>query len=75
MIMYDYDSNAILDEPINIRQTATIHDAFLNIHNILKLRSSDQKVYIIDNGCSSDLKEAMKNYMIDFQLDLPQTHR
>ena len=28
-----------------------------------------------DNECSSDLKEAMKKYEIDFQLAPPQMHR
>ena len=75
MIMYDYDSNAILSEPIKNRQAATIRDAFLNIHKILKSRGSDPKVYIMNDECSSDLKEAMKKYKIDFQLDSPHVHR
>ena len=29
----------------------------------------------MDNECPSDLKEAMKQYRIDFQLDPPQMHR
>ena len=36
MVMYDYDGNAIMAEPINISQEETIHDAFLNIHKLLK---------------------------------------
>ena len=32
MIMYDYDSNAILSKPIKNRQAATIHDALLKIY-------------------------------------------
>ena len=49
MVFYDYDSNAILSKPIKNRQASTIRDAFLKIHNILKSRVSDPKVYIIDN--------------------------
>ena len=73
--MYDYDSNAILSKPIKNRQAATIHDALLKIYQILKSIDSDPKVYIMDNECSSDLKEAMKKYNIQFQLDPPHTHR
>ena len=62
MVMYDYDSNAILAEPIKNRKAATIHDAFLNIHKVIKERVSEPKVYIMENECSSDLKEAMKKY-------------
>ena len=61
MVMYDYDGNAILYKPIKNRKAATICDALLNIHNTLKLRVGDPKVYIIYNECSSDLKKGMKN--------------
>ena len=60
MVMYDYNSNAILAEPIKNGQAATIRYAFLNTHKILKPRGSEPKFYIMDNDCSSDLKEAMK---------------
>ena len=56
-------------------QAATSRDAFLKIHNILKSRVSDPKVYIMDNECSGDLNEAMKKYTIDFQLAPPHMHR
>ena len=56
MVLYDYDSNAILDEPIKNRQAATIRDAFLNIHKVLKDIGSDPKFYMTDNECFSDIK-------------------
>ena len=62
MVMYDYESNTILKKTIKNRQAATIRDAFLKIHKILKSRVSDPKFYIMDDECSSDLKEAMKKY-------------
>ena len=61
MVMYDYDSNAIMAEPIKNRQAATICYTFLKIHKVLKARVSNPKVYIMDNECSSDLKEAIKS--------------
>ena len=36
---------------------------------------NDPKFYIIYNECSSDLKEAIKNEEIDFQLDPPHIQR
>ena len=56
MVMYDYDSNEILNEPIKNRQTATILDAFLKIHKVLKARGKEPKVCIMDNECSGGLK-------------------
>ena len=62
MVMYDYDSNTILAEPIKNSQTSTICDALLKFYKVLKERGSDPKIYIMFNYCSSYLKEAMKNY-------------
>ena len=68
MVIYDCDINEILVEPIRNSQSATIRNAFLNIHKVLTARGIDPKVYILENDCSGDLKEAMKKYEIDFQL-------
>ena len=75
MAMYEYDSNGIPSKPIENRQTETTRDTFLKIKGILKSRVIDPKCYIMDNGCSSDLKEAMKKYTMDFQLSLPHMLR
>ena len=56
MVMYDYDSNAILAEPIKNRQASTIRDVFFNIHKVLKARGIKPKVYIMENECSGGLK-------------------
>ena len=68
MVMYDYDSNSILSEPIKNRQASTIRDALLKMHNIIKSRGINQKVYITDNECASDLKEYMKNTSLTYKL-------
>ena len=44
MVIFDYDSNAILDKSIKKRHPVTIHNDFLNIYNILKSRCSDPNV-------------------------------
>ena len=71
MVIYDYDSNAILDKPIKNRRVETICDAFLNIHNMLKSIGSNPKCYIMDNDFSSDLKYDMKSYNTNFQIAPP----
>ena len=62
MIMYDYDSNEILYKQIKNKQTETIRDTFSRCtrHKILKSRVGSPKFYIMENECSSELKEAMK---------------
>ena len=47
MFMYDYDRNAILDEPIKNRQAVTIRDSFFKFNKVLKTRSKKPKVYIM----------------------------
>ena len=59
VVVYDYDSNSILAEPIKNRQAATIRDALLKIHKVLKARDSYKKFNIMDNKCSSDVRESM----------------
>ena len=49
MVMYDYNSNAILDKPIKNRHEATILNVFLNIHKVLKSRGSEPPFYIMGN--------------------------
>ena len=56
MVMYDYDSNSILSEPIINRLAEIILHVFLKVHKVLKSRGSDPKFYIKDTECSSDLK-------------------
>ena len=56
MVLYDYDSNEILAEPINNSQASNTRDNLLNIHKVLKAIGSNTKVYIMDNKCYSDLK-------------------
>ena len=74
MVVYGFDSNVILSQPIKNRQSVTIRDVFIKMQNILKPRGNDPKVYIMDNACSSDLKEARKKYNIYFQLAPPTMH-
>ena len=43
MVIFDYDSNAILVEIIKNRQAATIRDAFLYTQKVLKARVNGPK--------------------------------
>ena len=75
MVVYDYDSKAIISKPIKTRQAANIRNDFLRIHRILKSRGRDTNVYIMENECSGDLKEDKEKYTIYFQLAPPHMRR
>ena len=75
LVVYDYDSNAILAEAIPNRQAATIKNAILNITDILQAHGTKPNLYILDNEASLDLKQSLKKNNITFELVPPHVHR
>ena len=75
LVMYDYDSNAILAEPVKNRQAAVLTKAFLTLYNTLATCGAKPKCYIMDNKCLGQLKAALKKNTLDFQLAPPHQHR
>ena len=74
-ILYDYDGNAILAEPIKNRQAGTIKAAWQKLHSRLKLSGNKPLLYIMDNECSRDLQKALHEESCSFQLVPPHVHR
>ena len=58
MIMYSYDHNAILAEPTKSRQSGELKKAFLKLYSRLADAGAAPNMYICDNECSADLKQA-----------------
>ena len=75
LIMYDYNSNAILAHPVKNRQAAELKSAFLNLYQRLVASGAAPTFYVLDNECSGDLKHALKKNQIKFQLAPPHQHR
>ena len=75
LIVYDYDSNAILAEPLSSRQGGEIKRGWKKLHQKLKNRGNEPNIYILDNEVSSDLKLAMTDECVDWQLATPYLHR
>ena len=74
LIVYDYDSNAILVEAIKSRAAAVIRDGWKKLNTILVNRGRQPELYILDNECSNELKSAMTKHKIDYQLVPPHVH-
>jgi len=74
-IVYDYDSNAILAEPLRNRQAATIRDAWIKLSQVLIRCGQFPTIFIFDNECSADLKNALFKIDIKYQLAPPYIHR
>ena len=56
MVVYSYDSNAILTEPLPGHQGSVITKAWQKTHNRLKENRYAPNIHILDNECSRDLK-------------------
>ena len=75
MIMYDYDANAILCEPLKNRQAKTIMMAWTHLHQRLTKHGHETKNFILDNKCSGDLKSALQKNNKKYELTPPNMHR
>jgi hypothetical protein len=75
MIAYDYDSNAILAEPMTSQTGPALLAAYKCIHQTLTLRGLRPKLQRLDNKASTALKQYMLDKGVDFQLTPAGTHR
>ena len=75
LVLYDYDSNAILAEPLKNRTGPEIHRAYKKLHQLLVSHGLRPKLQRLDNECSTLLKKFMRDENVDFQLVPPHLHR
>ena len=75
LIVYDYDSNAILAEALSSRRGAEIKRGWKVIHEKLKYGGNCPNIYVLDNECSHHLKTAITDKNIKWQLATPYLHR
>jgi hypothetical protein len=75
MILYDYDSNAILVQPIKDRTAHELLKAFQVMEQELVSRGLKPKLMKLDNEASTLLKDYLHQQDITFQLVPPYSHR
>jgi hypothetical protein len=75
MILYDYDSNAILAQPIKDRTAPELLKAFQIIEQVLVARDLKPKLMKLDTEASKLLKTYLHQQDITFQLVPPYSHR
>ena len=73
LLLYDYDSNGILVEPLKTRQAGEITTAWEKLHTKFNNNVHVTKHYILDNECSLDSKAAFKK--VSYELTPPNMHR
>ena len=75
LVVYDYDSNSILVEPMQSRTGPCILAAFQILHARLVAAGLRPQLHRLDNECSTALKTFLRDSDIDFQLVPPGLHR
>jgi hypothetical protein len=75
MILYDYDSNAILAQPIKDRTAPELLKTFQIMEQELVARGLKTKLMKLDNEASKLLKTYLHQQDITFQLVPPYSHR
>jgi hypothetical protein len=75
MILYDYDSNAILAQPIKDRTAPELLKAFQAMEQELVARGLKPKLVKLDNEASKLLKDYLHQQDIKFQFVPPYSHR
>jgi hypothetical protein len=75
MILYDYDSNAILAQTIKDRTAPELLKAFQFMEQELVARGLKPKLMKLDNEASKLLKAYLRQQDITFQLVPPYSHR
>jgi hypothetical protein len=75
MILYDYDSNSILAEPMKSRTDDEIIRSYQALHDCLIAAGLKPRSQKLDNEASRRLKQFLNTNDIEFQLVPPHSHR
>ncbi len=75
LVLYDYDTNAILTEPLKNRTGTEILKAYQKLHDYLTQRGFKPHTHWLDNEASNALKQFNQKNQVNFQLVPPHMHR
>lgn len=75
VVVYDYNSNAIVCEPIKNRQSKEILNAFKKCEQKFTKYASTPTLYVLDNAASNDLKISLTKNNQQYELVPPNIHQ
>ena len=75
MVLYDYDNNAIIPEPLKSRSEHEIIRTYTALHTKLTKRGLRTIFQNLDNECPAGLKTFMQKEGVTFQFAPPHLHR
>ena len=73
-VLYDYDSNAILVEPMKSRSDADMEKSYNKLYYYLTDRGWTPKFNVMDNEASTAIKKLLTQRDDTFQLVKPHNH-
>ena len=68
MVLYEYDSNAIISEPLKYRREHKLMRAYTTLHTKLTNQGLQPNFQTLDNKCPSGLNTFMRKEGVTFQL-------
>ena len=71
MIMYDYDSNAIMIEVLKTHQGKELATPFYTLCTKLKIDTNDENIFVLDNEYSTHVKDTIHGFNAKYQLAPP----
>ena len=75
LVVYEYDSNAILVRPLCNRTAPEIKSVFQNVVHYLTVRGLRPRLHTLDNEASIILRNYLRSEDIEYQLVPPHIHR
>ena len=75
MVLYKYDSNAIIAEPLKLCSEHELVHAYSSLHTYLSNCGLTPHFQMLKNECPAGLKKVMQNADVNFQLFPSHLHR
>ena len=74
LVVYKYDSNAILVRPLRNRTAPEIKSVFQNVVHYLTVRGLRPRLHTLDNEASTILRDYLRSEDVEYQLVPPHIH-
>ena len=75
LVVYEYDSNAILVRPLRNRTAPEIKRIFQDVVHYLTVRGLRPRLHTLDNEASTILRDYLRSEDVEYQLIPPHIHR
>jgi hypothetical protein len=73
-VMYDYDGNSIMVEPIKNRTEAELIQAYKKLFKFYAMRGMKPSMHVMDNEASKAFRDEVENNKCTYQLVPPHIH-